>query len=268
MAPAMNDFATTLALTFALTLAAFLLAWLVSLRTRDCSHVDVLWGLGFPLILLVGIWRHPPEKTGIWLIWAALMLWGSRLAFHLHARHVRAGREDARYAAMRDWHKDRFWRVSLVTVFGLQAVIQWVLALPLLWALTGRTAIPVPALLAAGLAMFAVGFVIEATADFQLSRFRADPANRGRLFTGGLFGVVRHPNYLGEIVLWTGIALAAFGATGSLLPFLTPLAIAGLLLKVSGPPLLDVHLRDRPGYAQWRDTTPALLPWPRRTLGG
>jgi steroid 5-alpha reductase family enzyme len=255
----------TLALTFALTLAAFAAAWLVSLQTRDCSHVDVLWGLGFPLILAVGIWRHVPDSTAFWLIWGAVALWGIRLAWHLNSRHARAGREDARYAAMREWHGERFRRVSLYTVFGLQAVIQWVLALPLLWALTGQAALPLPMLFGLGLALFAVGFVIEALADFQLARFRADPANRGRLFTGGLFAVVRHPNYLGEIVLWSGIALAAFGASGSPLPLLTPLAIATLLMKVSGPPLLDTHLRERAGYAQWHASTPALWPFGRRT---
>jgi steroid 5-alpha reductase family enzyme len=264
----MSAFASTLAVTLALALSAFLVAWLISLRTRDCSHVDVLWGLGFPLILGVGIWRHAPDSAGFWLVWSAVALWGLRLAWHLHARHVRAGREDARYAAMRDWHGPRFSFVSLYTVFALQAVIQWAIALPLLWALTRPAPAPSPLLMGLGLGLFAVGFVIEALADFQLSRFRADPANRGRLFTGGLFGLVRHPNYLGEIVLWTGIALAAFGISGSPLALLTPLAIAGLLLKVSGPPLLEAHLRERPGYARWRETTPALLPWPRRTRVG
>jgi steroid 5-alpha reductase family enzyme len=260
----MSAFAVTLALTFALTLGVFLLAWLVSLKRRDCSHVDVCWGLGFGLILFVGIWRHAPDSKALWLIWAAVALWGLRLSWYLDARHRRAGREDARYAAMREWHGARFRWVSLYTVFGLQALIQWCLALPLLWALSQPAGLPYPAMMALGLALFAIGFVTETMADFQLSRFRADPANRGKLFTGGLFARVRHPNYLGEIVLWTGIAIAALGATGSFLPLLTPVAIAALLIKVSGPPLLEEHLRARPGYEHWRATTPALWPFTRK----
>lgn len=239
--------------------AALLFAgWIISLAREDVSVVDVLWGPAFAVAALV--YHAGASATGGrgLLALAAVVLWALRLGVHLGIRWARKGEEDYRYAAMRAAHGVAFrWR-SLVTVFFLQAVLAWVLSLPLLVAIrTGGE----PGVLAwAGAAVFAFGFTWEAVADLQLTRFKADPRNRGRVLESGLWGWSRHPNYFGEAVLWWGIFLVAADAGGWWTVF-APAAMTLLLLRVSGVPLLEPHLEEtRPGYREYVGRVPAFVP--------
>jgi steroid 5-alpha reductase family enzyme len=258
----MNALVTqTLLLTAIVTLAAFFLCWIVSVRLRDCTVIDAWWGAGFGAIALIGIGRMEAAPASALWIAGAVTLWGARLTWHLWTRHT-LGQEDARYAAMRARGGPVFWLRSLIIIFGLQALVQWLLALPILLSILNARADALPVLMAAGMVVFCIGFVIETIADAQLKAFKADPSNKGKLLQTGLFAHVRHPNYAGEIVLWTGIALMACAASGQFWPLLTPLVIWLLLTRVSGVPLLDIHLgQGRAGHAQYRASVPALWPW-------
>jgi steroid 5-alpha reductase family enzyme len=98
-------------------------------------------------------------------------------------------------------------------------------------------------------------------ADNEVERFRADPANRGKLLTTGLHSRIRHPNYLGEIILQWGMGLIAFGGTLNPLAFAGAALMTGLIVKVSGVPLLEEQFRKRPGYEAW--AAKAGVFWPK-----
>jgi steroid 5-alpha reductase family enzyme len=244
-------------------LAASTVVWAVSLGRRDASIADIAWGPGFALVawtyvLLLGA-VHPRS-----LVAAALItLWALRLALHIGWRHRG---EDPRYRAMRARHGDAFWWRSLFVVFWLQAVILWFVALPIL-AIAG---LPSPAQIrstdAAGLVLFTIGFAFEAIGDYQLTRFRSDPSNRGRVLDTGLWGYTRHPNYFGDALLWWGVYLVACSTTRGWMTVASPLLMTVLLLKVSGVTLLESSLKtSKPDYADYIERTPAFVPWfPRR----
>lgn len=243
-------------------LALFIAMWALSLRTRDVGSVDIVWGPGFALVAWVWFAMAGGSGAAQLALLVCVTVWSARLGLHLFVRHRLSTGEDARYAAMRAASTADFRLASLWKVFLLQAVILWGLALPIHLAMAATPA-NLGAVGVIGLGLFMAGFMIEAIADWQLLAFRRDPARRGGLLTTGLFAWSRHPNYFGETVLWWGLGLVAFAASGSLVVFLGPLALTALLLKVSGVPLLEDHLkRTRPGYADYASRTSTFIPWP------
>lgn len=247
----------------AVTLVAFALLWRLSLRKHDCSVVDLYWGFGFAVIgwievALVGQWT---AHRGLFLL--LVTVWAVRLGVHLVRRHGAAEAEDPRYAAMRSADPDGWPKRSFWMVFMLQAVVMWLVATPVHFAIAASPAGEVgQAFITAGVALFLAGVALEAAADHQIVRFKAHPANRGRLLTTGLFAWSRHPNYFGETVLWWGLGLFAFGLSGSLWAFAGPALLTWLLIKVSGIPPLEAHLSQRPGFADYAARTSSFVPLP------
>jgi steroid 5-alpha reductase family enzyme len=121
------------------------------------------------------------------------------------------------------------------------------------------------ALDAAGIAVWAVGLVFEAVGDWQLVRFKADPANRGRVMDEGLWRYTRHPNYFGDCCVWWGLFVIALATPGGIWTIVGPVVMTVLLVRVSGMPMLERSLhRRRPGYAGYVQRTSAFVPWPPR----
>ena len=112
------------------------------------------------------------------------------------------------------------------------------------------------------IALFAVGLFFEAVGDWQLTRFKADPANRGRVLDHGLWRYTRHPNYFGDATLWWGLYLFAVAAGGAWTIF-APALMTFLLLRVSGVTLLERSMRaTKPAYADYVRRTSAFFPRP------
>jgi steroid 5-alpha reductase family enzyme len=250
---------SVLAATLLITLVAFTLLWTFSLRLKDAGIVDFYWGPGFAVIAWIA-WLTSPEAIPLTnIVLAAITLWGARLGWHMLQRHD--GQEDARYRAMREHHGAAFGGRSLWMVFWLQAVIQWLASSPALVAFLS-TPRPVMPLIALGAVLFALGLAIEVQADRELTAFRKFRKDRGVLMDRGLRAWIRYPNYLGEIILQAGVGLMAFGLTLNPLAFVGPLLMAFLIVRVSGVAMLDAQLKDRPGFAEWQQSTGAL--WPKR----
>lgn len=247
-------------------LAIAVVAWIRTVSSGLVTVMDVLWGLGFVVIATARIVALGGTDTVGWIIYGGVIVWALRLATHLHLRTKHRG-EDPRYVRMREGWGDRWWWGSFVQVFLLQGIIMLAVAAPLrpLLDASTRAALPeaVPMMAAAGV-LFTVGFVIEAVSDEHLRRFRAE-AGPGQLLTTGLFALVRHPNHLGEAMVWWGLGLAALAMGGwSVWPVLFGPLLLNLLLRwVSGVRMSEVDLEARPGFAEWVATTPAMLPWPR-----
>lgn len=236
-------------------LLAFGLIWLASLKLRDASILDIFWGPGFVLAAAVYWTQTPPTVRGT-LVLALVALWGLRLGAHIGWRKRGHG-EDKRYQEFRRNGGGRYWWLSLFKVFWLQALMLWVISMPLKGAMMSSA--PLNALDAVALALFTFGFLFEAIADWQLMRFKASSPPPGSLMTSGLWSRSRHPNYFGETMVWWGFYLFAVAAGWPQL-VLGPILITFMLLRVSGVSLLERDMRTRPGYADYERNTPAFFP--------
>jgi len=234
--------------------------WLLSLVLRDASIVDVFWGLGFVAVgCLSFAVTDGGASTRSRLLVALATVWGLRLAIHLFRRNAGHG-EDPRYAAMRRHWGARFAWVSLFTVFAFQAVVMWVVSLPLQLGQVVHGG-PLGPLDVAGATLFSVGFGFEAVGDLQLARFRADPANAGRVMDRGLWRYTRHPNYFGDFCVWWGLYAVALSTPYGPWSLAGPVVMSILLMRVSGVPMLERSIRKRrPGYEDYARHTSAFFP--------
>lgn len=251
------------ALLFALLcgLAAMLVlavvTWLVSFLKNDVSIVDSVWSL----LILLGVLSYAfslpqsgPRTAGVM---ALVALWAIRLAGYITWRNWGES-EDRRYQEIRARNQPKFEWKSLYLVFVLQAVLAWIVSLPLFAALA--SAQPWYWLDTLGAAVVLFGFAFEALADWQLARFKSRPENRGRVMDAGLWHYTRHPNYFGEFCVWWGFFLIAL-AVGGWWSVLSPLLMSVLLLKVSGVTLLEKNIAERrPAYREYIARTNTFFP--------
>lgn len=235
--------------------------WLWSLARRDASVVDTLWGPGFALVAAASSTAGFGARPRQILVLSLVALWSARLAAHIWIRNRDKG-EDYRYRAMRDRHGARFPWVSLFTVFAFQGLLMLFIAQPLVVATTAPEPRALGAWDFAGALLFLAGFLFEAIGDEQLRRFKADPANQGKVMDRGLWRYSRHPNYFGDATLWWGFFLIACAVPGGAWSFTGPLLMTFFLLKVSGVALLEKGLtRTKPQYADYVARTSAFVPW-------
>ncbi|HUQ12394.1 MAG TPA: DUF1295 domain-containing protein [Steroidobacteraceae bacterium] len=238
-------------------LGAASLTWLISLPLRNVSIVDSLWSLMLFVAGVVYALNSDPRAPRLSLVLWLLVLWAVRLAAYITARNAGKG-EDPRYVAIRERNTPGFAVKSLYLVFWLQAGLAWVISLPLYGAFASTE--PVGALDYMGVALWVLGFVFEAVGDWQLSRFKKDPANAGSVLDRGLWRYTRHPNYFGEFCIWWGFWFIALGA-GAWWSVPGPLLISFLLLRVSGVTLLEKDIgKRRPQYADYVLKTNAFFP--------
>jgi steroid 5-alpha reductase family enzyme len=235
--------------------------WLASLPLRDASLVDRFWSLLFVAAGASYALAAPAAAPRRLLLLAMLLAWALRLAGHITWRNWGHG-EDRRYQAIRARNQPGFAWKSLVYVFLLQALLAWVISLPLLGALRASGALGV--LDALGALAWLAGFLWEALADWQLLRFRAGPRTEGAVLDTGLWRYSRHPNYFGESLVWWGFFLVALGG-GAWWSLPAPLLMTFMLLKVSGVALLEQDIAGRrPAYRDYVARTNAFLPGPPR----
>ena len=248
----------------ALVCALMLAAWLVSLALKNASIADIVWGCGFVLIAWVAFFtvNRPLDMRQVLLV-GIPTFWGLRLSLHLFRRN-RGKPEDERYQAMRAKHPNRFGWASLVTVFGLQGLLMFVVSLPVqLGQIEPSTPLGWSAYV--GVAVCCAGLFFEVVGDYQLAQFTKNPANKGKIMNVGLWRYTRHPNYFGDSCLWWGLGLIAlqtpYGAWG----LVGPALITYLLTQVSGVPMLEkAMLKSNPAYKNYQAATSAFFPWPSK----
>lgn len=242
-----------------------LLTWVASLLRHDVSLVDRIW----PVFIAAAATTYALALPGVSARGACMLAlvgaWAARLCVYITRRNWGHG-EDRRYQAIRARNQPGFAIKSLLLVFGLQALLAWVIASPFLPGLAaGR---PIGLLDVVGLALAGFGITYEAVADAQMARFKGAPANAGRVMDRGLWRSSRHPNYFGEACAWWGLWLVAFSGAGLAAAWtvVSPLLMTLLLLKVSGVSLLEKDIAGRrPAYRDYIERTPAFVPgWPRK----
>ena len=238
-------------------MAAFgLLGWLLSLARNNVTHVDSMWSLFFSLTAYTTVLLVENISLRALVVLVLVTIWALRLCFYLTWRNW-GPHEDRRYVEIRK-NNPPFWLTSIYIVFGLQALLAWVVSLSLYAAIDSAEAINWLDYIA--IALFSFGFSWEVLADWQLATFKSNSQNKGKVLNTGVWRYSRHPNYFGECCVWWSFYLFAL-ATGAWWALISPVLMTLLLLKVSGVSLLEQTIVNRrPAYANYIRTTNAFLP--------
>lgn len=241
---------------YAIALFAWL-GWVLSLIRNNITHVDSMWSLFFVLAGATTATFIDTYSTRSALCLGLVTIWALRLFVYLSWRNW-GPHEDARYVQIRSNNQPHFWLKSIYIIFGLQAVLAWVISLVLFGAIASTA--PIKLLDYLGVALFMFGFLWETTADWQLSIFKANTNNAGKVLNTGLWRYSRHPNYFGECCVWWGFYLIAL-AGGAWWAVISPILMTLLLLKVSGVSLLESTITERrPAYAEYVKSTNSFIP--------
>jgi steroid 5-alpha reductase family enzyme len=250
-----------IALGISVLINAVFFAFAAVLRTdkvTDLSYSLTFVALSVILFLKAGTFTVLPIIVTI-----MICAWGARLGAYLFGRILKTG-VDHRFDDMRD-HPLRFARF-----WALQALTVWLVMLPAIRLYSIGTYGPLGWVSVLGLALWAIGFAIEAVSDGQKTVFKSNPKNSGRFITTGLWKFSRHPNYFGESLLWWGLFVAIIPAFygWDFLTAIGPLFLTLLLMFVSGVPLLeksaDKKYGSDPLYKEYKRRTSVLIPLPRR----
>jgi steroid 5-alpha reductase family enzyme len=255
----------TLLLLLGLALATFGMAalWVVQVRIKDASHVDVAWAIGIACVATVYALLADGDPAHRVAAAALASIWGWRLGLYLFLNRVWRKPEDGRYQALRaKWGANA--NRNFFLFFQFQAVFVVFFSIPyLLICLDPADALGAIEWL--GIAVWAVGNSGAIVADRQLASWRADPAHRGLTARHGLWAWSRHPNYFFEWVTWCGVAVVATTAPWGWVAWIVPAGLLFLLFRVTGIPATEAQaLRSRSDYAEYQRTTSAFVPLPPR----
>lgn len=236
-----------------------------AMRTKVHAIMDTVWGLGF--IVIAGVsWvlaaGHGNDGRKA-LVFALTAAWGLRLSAHIYLRNRGQG-EDKRYAALLRHAKGSVAAFALRYVYWEQGKVMWVVSLPLQVAMYEQAGLSAITWIA--VAVWAAGVGFEAVGDLQLTRFRADPANAGKVLDRGLWRYTRHPNYFGDAVAWCGLWLLACSHWLGLLTVVSPALMTWMLVRRTGKRLLEKHMLRSKGdaYADYVSRTSGFVPMPPR----
>lgn len=237
------------------------LAWVPASLWQTERYYDLTGAITSLTVMGTVCWieRDTLGMRGV-LVAACVCIWAARLGRFLFARIVRDG-VDHRFDGLRE-HADRFlipWTLQgmWVALITLASVV--IISHP-------NTTTGLGLMDGVGLGLWLSGFVIEVVSDRQKTLFRADPANKDAFITSGLWSRSRHPNYFGEITLWSGLFVVGvpFFEGAQWLALLSPVFTAFLLIRISGIPMVEARAEARWGhldaYRAYVDTTPVLIP--------
>jgi steroid 5-alpha reductase family enzyme len=258
-------FALAVGLAFLIQWVAFIVAYL--LQTE--SFYDLTGSLTYISVTMMAVLLSPVIDRRSVVLLALVLVWATRLGTFLFLRIQKKGK-DARF----DELKVSFVRfLNTWTLQGLWVTLTLAAAMVAITT-TERQGLGPFALI--GFLVWALGFAIEVTADMQKSRFRADPDNEGRFIRSGVWAWSRHPNYFGEITLWTGVAIITLPVLRGWhwVGLISPVFVTFLLTRVSGVPILEKRADEKWGgqedYEAYKERTPVLIPRPpaKNTNGG
>lgn len=244
---------------FAFALGVNVLMFVPAYINKTDKLTDISYAVSFAAVSLFGYLLSVRSATQT-IVLACVLLWSLRLGSYLFIR-INWMKRDKRFDGMREnfWRFLKFWLLQGTSVF--------VVLVAALLAFGGEAA-DADARALAGIGIFLAGLLLEAMADAQKFGFMKNPKNKGKWIDSGVWRLSRHPNYLGEILVWAGIWLVAIGAlpelSTKLAALVSPLYISLLLLFVSGIPLLERAADKRwgkdKGYQSYKRQTPVLVP--------
>jgi steroid 5-alpha reductase family enzyme len=247
-------FALAVGVVFVIQWLGFIAAYL--LQTE--MFYDLTGSITYISVTVMAVLLSPVADGRSILLLVLVVIWAGRLGTFLFRRILKAGK-DARF----DDIKVSFVRfLNTWTLQGLWVTLTLAAALA---AITTTTRKELGLFALIGFLVWVLGFGIEAAADAQKNRFRADPENKGKFIDTGLWAWSRHPNYFGEIVLWVGVAIIALPVLRGWqwVTLISPVFVTLLLTRVSGVPILEKRADEKWGgqedYEAYKERTPVLI---------
>ncbi|MCI0130277.1 MULTISPECIES: DUF1295 domain-containing protein [Enterococcaceae] len=250
-------------LTIILALFAYFIIWfIISTIKSNYSLVDIAWGGGFVVVAWVGFLMASPHTIQQILVLLFVTLWGGRLAWHLGLRNWNAP-EDYRYVKIKQRWGNQFVHLkAFINVFLLQGLLLFIVALPVTHTFTNQQVYnTLRWWQILGVFIWIIGFLFEVIGDYQLTKFKENPSNKGKLLTTGLWSITRHPNYFGEVTSWWGIFLLSLSHWTNLWIIIGPITITFLILFVSGVPLLENKYKTRKDFQSYAQHTSKFFPF-------
>lgn len=241
-----------------LALSWILIAGTICLIRNNNGLIDIFWGLGFAWISLWTISSLQPRFTANYVINALIWIWAMRLSGYLFLRNWRKP-EDFRYADFRKKWSGSWVLNSIIKVYLVQGLLLALIAAPIA-VLNSQNKLEFSLSVVVGMIISFLGLAIEAVSDFQKNRFKKVPENKNKICKAGLWKYSRHPNYLGEILMWWGIALSTSQVHFGYIAFVSAGLITFLLYKVSGIPFLEEKKKDDPEFQKYKSSTGAIFP--------
>ena len=262
----MSGIASLLLTNFAVAFALFVVLWLVGIMRRDPSHVDAFWALGMVLLAwttLLQLGETTPRRL---LLVGLCTVWGLRLGGYLLWRVNKHGADPRYVKMMSKAQSQRGWgfaKASFILVFALQAPLLWIVCLPVQLGQVSAEPLAIGTLGWIGAALAVIGILFETIGDAQLTAFKANPDNKGKVMDKGLWRYTRHPNYFGDACTWWGLFLIGAETMPGLWALPGPVLLTYLLTKWSGVPTTEGKLRrSRPGYEDYVRRTSGFVPMP------
>lgn len=231
------------------------IGFLIGMKMKDNSIVDILWGLGF-IVVIWGL-EYFYDDHGLFLKYL-VTFWGLRLSYYLLKRFKKKG-EDWRYAAWKKQWAHNYVLISYFRVYMLQGFFMFIICLPFMFFDNQPPHLNTIQVIA--IILFVIGLSIESLADYQLSVFKSNRENKGRIMTTGIWKYSRHPNYFGEMLVWWAIFMYVLPYT-SWISILSPITITILLTKVSGVPFLEKKYKEDKAYQEYVKRTSIFIPLP------
>jgi steroid 5-alpha reductase family enzyme len=259
------NFLSSFAVVGLVILAFMFLLWLISLAIKNSSIVDIYWGFGFVLAAWAFFLLTSSDFLNRKILLVSLTsIWGLRLTIHVLLRNWGKA-EDFRYQKWRTESGRIWWIKSFFQVYLLQGLLMWIISLPLLAGQFFQNKTQFGFFDYFGILFWIVGFFFESIGDAQLTLFKKNPLNHGKVLSSGVWRFSRHPNYFGDSAQWWGYYLIAASAGGWWTIF-SPIIMTLFLIKVSGVVLLEKTLiKTKPGYSEYAESTSAFIPWfPRK----
>ncbi len=250
----------------AIILTASILGYIISLLIKNSSVADVFWGLYFVLITDYLLFSSQSLNATKLTLAFMINVWGFRLSFYVLGKMIKTKKEDSRYADFRLKWGNKFNYRSLLQNFLLQAVLAFIIALPIIFVFQSQSNVLINWAVYIGFLIWLVGFIIETLADYQKSNFHKQKRGKDEFLSSGLWRYSRHPNYFGEIVSWWAIWLICFGLNVPVFTMLSPLLLSVLILFVSGIPLSEKRLKLNTKYQKYITVTSPIILWPPKNF--
>jgi len=246
---------------FLLSMVMLTALWLVSVKMRNASIIDPFWGFGFVVLAFFYLYATGNYSPRAILITSLVTIWGLRLSIYLLWRSIGHG-EDYRYQNFRqDYGPKRYWWISFFQVFLLQGVLMTLVASTILCTIMASEASDLTVFDFLCMLIWLVGLSFEAGGDYQLTKFKKDKNNKGKVLNTGFWKYTRHPNYFGDTAIWWSFGLFSV-ISGSYYGLFGSLLMNILLLKISGVSMLEKGLKKtKPQYQDYIERTHSFFPW-------
>ncbi len=260
------DFGLNLLWTLLAVIVTMAVVMAIANAIKNQSIIDIVWGPGFAVIAVVTYVvsaGSEGDDTRRLVVLLLTVIWALRLGFYIGRRNLGHG-EDPRYTALMRKKQGNIVVFLVRKIYGLQGILMWLVSIPVQVAMYEPRSIGVVEIV--GIVVWAIGLSFEAIGDWQLTRFKADPANKGQVMDKGLWAWTRHPNYFGDATVWTGLWLLALGHWLGVLTIFSPLLMTWLLLFFCGKALLERRMLRSKGeaYAAYLEQTSGFFPLPPR----